>query len=277
MTWVPAARDSDASVRTSRPATSYTLSETGPACGSVKRTCILVREGFGDTDSSSDAISGAGCSTSVVPSPPIATTVLYPPAKPVTLVIPGTALKFGHRDVHDLLVARSPVRIRFLNALLSADAHTANPALAETPSLLTSLTPQDHAQLVLAIFHERFDAADLMLRIGLDPAAPGVDGGTALHAACWVGSVRMVERILARGSVPLDARDPTHRSTPLDWAAFGSVHRRSAGADYAAVADRLVAAGADITALGNGPGRTLLEMTEGNPSMQEALRQLSAG
>ena len=115
-----------------------------------------------------------------------------------------------------------------------------------------------------------------MLRLGFDPAAPGVDGGTALHAACWVGSVRMVERILARGGVSLDARDPTHQSTPLGWAAFGSVHRRARGADYPGVVDRLVAAGADVTAVGNGDGRTLTEMAQGNPAMQETLRRHGA-
>jgi hypothetical protein len=91
-----------------------------------------------------------------------------------------------------------------------------------------------------------------------------------------VGSVRMVEHLLARGGVSLDARDPTLQSTPLGWAAFGSVHRRAAGADYPAVADRLVAAGADITALGNGEGRTLLAMAQGNPAMQAALRRHGA-
>ena len=49
-----------------------------------------------------------------------------------------------------------------------------------------------------------------------------------------------------------------------------------AGADYPAVAERLVAAGADITAVGNGAGRTLLEMAQGNRSMQDALRRLGA-
>ncbi|MGH9370803.1 MAG: ankyrin repeat domain-containing protein [Vicinamibacterales bacterium] len=186
------------------------------------------------------------------------------------------ALKFDHRDFHDRLVARSPVRIRFINAILTADERAANAVLAEDPSLLPSLTRQDHAHLAQAIFHERFDAAELMLSLGFDAAAPGVDGGTALHAACWVGSVRMVEQLLARGGVPLDARDPTHQSTPLGWAAFGSVHRRAAGADYPAVADRLVAAGADITAGGNGAGRTLLAMAQGNPAMQEALRRHGA-
>jgi ankyrin repeat protein len=186
------------------------------------------------------------------------------------------ALKFDHRDVHDLLVARSPARIRFIDALLAADEQAANAMLAENPSLLSSLTWQDHGRLAQAIFDERFDAADLMLGLGFDPAAPGVDGGTALHAACWVGSVRMVERLLARGGVPIDARDPTHGSTPLGWAAFGSVHRRSAGAHYPAVADRLVAAGADITAAGNGAGRTLMSMAQGNAAMQEALRRHGA-
>jgi ankyrin repeat protein len=186
------------------------------------------------------------------------------------------ALKFDHRAVHDLLVTRSPTRIRFMNALLIGDADAVHAVLADNPSLLASLTRQDHAQLAHALFRENFDAAELMLGLGFDPAAGGVDGGTALHAACWVGSVRMVERLLARGGVPLDARDPTHQSTPLGWAAFGSVHRRAAGADYPAVADRLVAAGADITAVGNGVGSTLVTMAQGNPIMQEALRRHGA-
>jgi ankyrin repeat protein len=187
-----------------------------------------------------------------------------------------TALKFGHRDVHDLLVARSPSRLRLIAAVLTGDERALEAMLAEEPSLIASLTPQDHGRLAQAIFHGRFDAADLMLRLGFDPAAPGVDGGTALHAACWVGSARLVERLLARGGVPVDARDPTHQSTPLGWAAFGSVHCRAAGAEYPAVARQLAAAGADITAPGNGEGRSLLEMAHGNPAMQEALGRLGA-
>jgi ankyrin repeat protein len=187
-----------------------------------------------------------------------------------------TALKFDHREVHDLLVARSPSRLRLIAAIVTGDEPAVQAVLAEEPSLLASLTPRDHGRLAQAIFHERFDAADLMLRLGFDPAAPGVDGGTALHAACWVGSARLVERLLARGGVPVDTRDPTHQSTPLGWAAFGSVHRRAAGADYPAVARQLADAGADITAPGNGEGRSLLAMAHGNPAMQEALRRLGA-
>ena len=187
-----------------------------------------------------------------------------------------TALKFGHRDVHAFLVARSPERITWIQALLAGDEGTARGLLAEHPSLLSSMTPQEHGHLAQAVFHGHLQAAELMLRLGFDPAAPGVDGGSALHAACWIGNVAMVEQMLARGGVPLESRDPTHLSTPLGWAAFGSVHRHARGADYPAVAERLVAAGADISAPGNGEPLTLLQMAKGNAAMQAALRRLGA-
>ena len=186
------------------------------------------------------------------------------------------ASRFDHREVRNLLDARSPRRIRFINALLAADEQTAGHLLRENPTLFTSLTRSDHGRLAEAIFLERFDAADLMLRLGFDPAAPGADGGTALHMACWVGNVSLVERILARGSVPINTRDPTHHGTPLGWTAFGSVHRRARGGDYVAVVDRLMAAGADITGVANIEGRTYVEMATGNPAIQAALRRHGA-
>jgi ankyrin repeat protein len=186
------------------------------------------------------------------------------------------AARFGHRHVVDLLASRSSARVRFVNALVAGDEHAAGAELAGNPALLSSLSCDEHGHLARAIFHERYDAADLMLRMGFDPAAPGIDGGTALHAACWVGNERLVARIVALGKVPIDARDPTHQSTPLGWTAFGSVHRRAAGADYPTVVGTLVAAGADLTAAGNGQGRTLVEMAEGNPDVQATLRRLGA-
>jgi ankyrin repeat protein len=144
------------------------------------------------------------------------------------------------------------------------------------PSLLGSLSREDHGRLAVTIFFEHYVAAEAMLALGFDPSAPGIDGGSALHAACWVGNVRMVERLLASGGVALDARDPTHGSTPLGWTAFGSVHRRAKGSDYPAVAARLVAAGADITAVGNKDNLSLVTMAAGNPAMQDTLRRLGA-
>jgi ankyrin repeat protein len=182
------------------------------------------------------------------------------------------ALKFGHRGVRDLLVARSSARVRFVDAVIAGDEPAARALLAADTSLLSSLTRAVHGHLAQAIFHGHHRAAELMIRLGFDETAPGVDGGTALHAACWTGNVRMVEILLERRRVNVDARDPTHLSTPLGWAAFGSVHRRARGADYRAVVDRLVAAGADIKAVGNKENKSLIEMAEGNSAVQEALR-----
>ncbi len=186
----------------------------------------------------------------------------------------AVAKKYGHEAVFALLTAQSAPNVLLRTALFANDARRARALVTSDPTLVPSLSRAEHGQLAQAIFHEAFDAANLMLDLGFDPTAPGVDGGTALHAACWVGNLRLVERILEQAAVPLDAPDPTHQSPPLGWTAYGSVHRRSHGADYPAVADRLVAAGADIRATGNLHGLTLVEMAKGNLEMQEALRRL---
>ena len=187
------------------------------------------------------------------------------------------ALKFGHRGIYELFVSRSPQPVRFINTVLAGDEAGARALLDRDPSLMTALSRTDHSRLAQAIFHGHRAAARLMLRLGFDETAGGVDGGTALHAACWVGDAGMVETLLERGRIPLESRDPVHGSTPLGWAAFGSVHRRAPGGDYLAVIDRLVAAGADVSAPGNGEPRSLMAMAEGNPLVQAALRRHGAG
>jgi hypothetical protein len=185
------------------------------------------------------------------------------------------ALKFGHRDVHDLLVDRSPARVRFINALMAGDETTARALHDADRSLVASLTSANPGYLALAVFHGFARTAEIMLSLGFDETGGGVDGGSALHAACWVGNVRMVELLLACGRVPIETRDPTHLSTPLGWAAHGSVHCAHGG-DYVAVVDRLVAAGADITAPANGEPVSLIELAEGNAAVRDALRRHGA-
>jgi ankyrin repeat protein len=187
------------------------------------------------------------------------------------------AARQGHRAVYDLLVRRSSPRIRLLAAAMAADEPAARAAIAADPSLPASLTRAEHGLLALAIFSERIDAAGLMLRLGFDPRAPGRDGGTALHAACWVGHVRLVEQLLRLEAPPLDVPDPTHGATPVSWAVFGSVHRRARGADYVGVIDRLVAAGASVRVPGNSSGRSLLDLADGNADVQAALLRHLAG
>jgi hypothetical protein len=165
---------------------------------------------------------------------------------------------------------------RLMTAILAADEPAARRLIDADPPVLRNLIDKASDHLARAIFHERFDTAELMLRLGFDPSAPGVDGGSALHAACWVGNVTMVNQLLVRDASSLNVADPTYGSTPLGWAAFGSVHRRAAGANYPAVIETLVEAGASVRVAGNGSGRSLVSMAHGNPAVQSTLRRLGA-
>jgi ankyrin repeat protein len=185
------------------------------------------------------------------------------------------ALKFEHRDVYELLVAHSPPKVRLLDCAMRHDAAGARMALVEDPSLAAALTNQDHSLIAYAALHNRIDSVKLMLDLGFDPMARGLDGGTVLHMAAWVGNVEMIQLLLNRG-VDIHVLDPTHGASPLSWAAYGSVHRRASTGDYGAAIELLVRAGADIKALGNKYGSAMLQMAEGNTQVQEVLRRLGA-
>jgi len=149
------------------------------------------------------------------------------------------ALKFGHADVYELLLHHSPAKVRFYDAISHND-------LAAARELMKSLTLEsgDHRALAMAVFHEQFAAAKIMLELGFDPRAGGIDGGTALHAAALVGNVELLEAILKTKRVDVNAQDPTHNSTPLGWALWGATNRCAPGADYRAVVQRLIRGGA---------------------------------
>jgi ankyrin repeat protein len=90
-----------------------------------------------------------------------------------------------------------------------------------------------------------------MLDLGFEPSAVSFTnhtGGSALHCAAWQGSLACVEAILRRpaGVALLEVRDPMHQGTPLVWCAHGSEHRGNPRGEYAAIARRLIAAGARV-------------------------------
>jgi len=125
-----------------------------------------------------------------------------------------------------------------------ADAAVASIARGENPTtpLPETLDPDAQEVIVLA-------AQSGKLELVLDVVGPQFSGvvagsppGTLLHHAAWIGSVGNVERLLERGA------DPTaraHFDTPLAWAAHGSRDYGPNG-DHVGVAERLVAAGAQI-------------------------------
>ena len=128
-----------------------------------------------------------------------------------------------------------------------ADAGVAAIARGERPQqpLPESLDPDAHEVIVLSALRGK-------LELVLDVVGPGFRGvvggspeGTLLHHAAWVGSPELVDRLLQRGADPV-ALSGAHFDTPLAWAALGSEHHELPGRDYVGVAQRLLAAGAEL-------------------------------
>ena len=112
-------------------------------------------------------------------------------------------------------------------------------------NLPTELDPDAQEVLVLAALH---GSAGLVLEL-VGPEFRGVVGGspagTLLHHAAWVGDAELVGELLAAG-IRADAGSDAEFATPLAWAALASCEHEVSGRDYAGVAERLTAAGAEV-------------------------------
>src|SRR5262249_7485416 len=64
-------------------------------------------------------------------------------------------------------------------------------------------------------------AIGLMLDLGFPIESRGENGGTALHAASYAGSIAMVRLLMGRGA-DLESCDTSWDDTPLGWAIVGS-------------------------------------------------------
>jgi ankyrin repeat protein len=119
-------------------------------------------------------------------------------------------------------------------------------ARGERPDALPETLDVDQQEVV--IMAALGGHAALVIEL-LGPELRGVVGGspagTLLHHAGWVGDAALVDRLLAEGADPV-ARSGAEFDTPLAWAALGSQNHRAPGRDYVAVAERLLAAGAQL-------------------------------
>lgn len=154
------------------------------------------------------------------------------------------AREFGHRDILQLLMERSPADVRFLAACWMADENEVRGLLAQHPQLTTALSAEDRRHGALAARNNRTDAVRTMLAAGFPVGATGQHDGTPLHWAAFHGNVEMTREIL-RYHPPLEQKDQDFKGTPLGWAIHGSEHGWHAKTgDYPAVIELLLAAGA---------------------------------
>ena len=129
--------------------------------------------------------------------------------------------KSPHRVAKDarvvkLLMDRSPVDVKLVNACLLGDGVTAKALAASyTP------TPEDAIHVVNAAERNNTKAVRLLLACGFPVAGAG--STTPLHWAAFHGNVAMARAIL-RHEPPLEQLDPEFQGTPLGWAIYGSEH-----------------------------------------------------
>jgi hypothetical protein len=155
------------------------------------------------------------------------------------------AKEFGHADVLELLMERSPPDVRLLVACWWGDEATARDLLTRHRDLRAALTDADRRQVAHAARNNRLDAVRLMLEAGLSATARGQNGATPLHWAAFHGNVEMVQTIL-RHDPPLEERDLDYGGTPLGWAAYGSEHGWDCtSGDHGAAVEALLEAGAE--------------------------------
>ena len=86
-------------------------------------------------------------------------------------------------------------------------------------------------------------AVALMLDLGFDPLARGVDGWEAIRWGAFHGNAEMVKRLLPHDP-PIGVPDPTYGSTPLGQCLYGSLHgwQRESG-DFVTTVNLLLEAG----------------------------------
>lgn len=163
----------------------------------------------------------------------------------------AVALDFGHAEVLDLLLERSPAAVKLAFACERGDERTVREMLTTRPALAQSLTEHELRRLSDAAEDENREGVRLMLAAGWPVAAAGQHAGTALHWAAWHGDRALVGEIL-RHHPPLEAKDHDYDGTPLSWALHASVHGwHPERGDYAGVVEDLMAAGAVAPAPGD--------------------------
>jgi hypothetical protein len=170
------------------------------------------------------------------------------------------AARFGHKDVLELLMDRSPPEALLIAACWLGDRAAVNALSGRLPDLSARLSDSGREEIAHAARNNNTEALRLMLDAGLPVTARGQHRATPLHWAAWHGNLSMVEVLLLHAP-PLEDCENDYRSSPLQWAIHGSENgwHRASG-DYPGVIEALLRAGAKAP-----------ETIAGTPAVREAL------
>ena len=153
------------------------------------------------------------------------------------------ARDFGHEEIFQLLMQRSPEDVKLAQAFELGDAEIFRAALSKRPNWIRTLSDEDRRHLPDAAQNNNTEAVKLMLEAGWPVDARGEYDMTSLQWASWHGNAEMAREILHHH--PQLELDCAHGITALGSALHGSENgwHRDTG-DYAATVEALLAAGA---------------------------------
>lgn len=158
----------------------------------------------------------------------------------------SVAREFGHEDVFELLMERSPEDLKLALACELGDEGVFREFLAKHPDVVRTLSPGDQIRLPNAAQNNNTLAVRLMLEAGWPVDARGEMGATALHWASFNGNAEMTREIL-RFHPTLELKSLEYAGTALSWAVYASGNgwRRETG-DYVGAVSALLEAGAKV-------------------------------
>ena len=133
------------------------------------------------------------------------------------------AATLGYTDIVDQLLRHASPAQRLLAACAKGDRAAAEAVVGEHPGLVKSLSPEQTRLIVDRAHANDAGAVILMLDLGFDPLARGVDGWEPVRWAAFHGNPVMLERLL-RHNPPVNVPDPSYGGTPLGQCMYGSVH-----------------------------------------------------
>jgi hypothetical protein len=174
----------------------------------------------------------------------------------------SVARDFGHEDVFELLMKRTPEELKLALACELGDERVFHEFLTKHPDAAKTLTERDQQKLPNAAQNNNVQAVRLMLEAGWPVDASGEMGATALHWAGFHGNAEMAREIL-RFHPALELKSREYAGTALAWALFGSGNgwHRDTG-DYVGTVQALLEAGSILSpdAQAMEPSDAVLEM-----------------
>jgi hypothetical protein len=172
------------------------------------------------------------------------------------------AKQFGHEEVFQLLMERSPADVKLLAACWLGDETGVKSLLTEQPNLAARIIDGSRRQVADAARNNNLAAVRLMLAAGLPVDARGQHGATPLHWAAFHGNAEMIRTIL-RYNPPLELTDSDFHGPALGWAIHGSENGWYCRVgDYAGSVEALLEAGAKLP-----------QKSGGTEAVREVLRQ----